>query len=239
MSSNSVKSFLAEYWQQIAVTSGGVFMTAGFAQHNGVLWWPFAWALAIGFEASWLRGLMQSRQTRSPWVGRMVVAGVGSVIVFGLLYCFEKYGVIPAAPGPVWGFWLAVAHVVPISVMTLCSALIHLDAAREHSAEQKRRAEAEREREQRLQAERDEEERERRRKVQELDLWERGQRVKASLRAGASHARPAAVPPQMRYPAPHQVYECPKCGSEMSAQEWGAKERHGERWRGCKACRQP
>lgn len=48
-----------------------------------------------------------------------------------------------------------------------------------------------------------------------------------------TYARPADVPHAVL------VHECPRCHSELTPAEWGAYKRHGDRWRGCKACRQP
>jgi hypothetical protein len=226
MSRQSVKIFIGRFGHQLLITSASVSMTAQFASSHNILWGPIAWAMAIGFEWAWLRGLAQAGETRSVWVNRMVKAGASSVVVYGVLWCLIRYEVIPDQPGPEWGIALALAHVLPIAYMAYCSANIHREI------EQQRAARIER-----LQDERDALELERLRKEQELELWHRAQQIKAALRRGASHARPAAPPIQVSYPAPVPVYECPRCGSEMTAQEEGARVRHGERWRGCKACR--
>lgn len=236
MSSESVKSFLERYGNQVLITSGGVALTAGFAQHAEILPWYVAWGMAIGFEWSWIRGLMQAGTTRSRWVTRMVWAGMSSVITFGVLFCLIRYGVIPERPGWEWGIVLSLAHVIPIAAMALCTAMIHREAELEAATERREREREDRERDQRLADEQAADARALRQKEADLDLWHKAQLVKASLRKGATSARPADP---ASYPAPRRVYECPRCGSEITQQQYGAAMKHAERWKGCPACRQP
>lgn len=242
MSSESVKQFIKPFGEffkiyggQVMITSAGVSMTAFFAGHNNILPPLIAWLMAIGFEVQWIRGLMQAGQTKSPWVGAMVAAGFTSIVTFGVLACLIKYEVIPEKPDAWVGVILAIAHVLPIAFMALCSAMIHRDAEQE-TAERNRIEKASKDAEEKEQrAAQQALALQKQEKEQELELWEKAQRIKQSLKGSTAMARPAA------YPLPQKVYECPQCGSEMTATEYGnykSAQSRNVRWRGCKACRE-
>lgn len=254
--------WLADFGGQTLITSAGVSMTAAFATSHGVLDPVFAWAMAIGFEFSWLRALAHSGRVRgSGWVKWTILTGAASVGVYGVLWGLIRYEVVPSSEFGGWGWVLALAHVVPIVVMNYCAANIHREIAEleqrdadaaatlarkraEHAADELAAIELENARHAA------ELERQRAAAEQQLAIAVAKAQARASLRGGGvrplTAARPAAAPPvpaQATYPAPQPAGEprtCPRCGAPMTPQQWGhmlSCEQRGARWRGCQSCR--
>jgi hypothetical protein len=73
-----------QYGSQAAITSASVSLNATFAMSHGILSPGFAWAQAIGFEWTYLRGLATAGQTKSRWVDALNIIAFVSVILYGL-----------------------------------------------------------------------------------------------------------------------------------------------------------
>lgn len=216
-----------EFGAQCLVTSASIAMNAGFAQSHNILDPGFAWAQAIGFEWTYLRGLASAGKTRSRWVDAMNVIAFASVILYGLMFCLVRYKVIPDRPDAALSFFLAIVHVVPIGLTGLCAAMIHRAVKHEQRAIEDEERQQANDRQQRIQAEHDALELDRLRKEQELALWEQAQLVKQRLRA--TPRRPTTDRPP-----------CPGCGGQLDGSDYAllkSAEARSARFGGCKACR--
>lgn len=174
-------AFVRGWWHQIAISSGSIWLVAAFGQGHDILPLPVAWILAIGWEAVYIRGLSQSSTTTSRWGAGLIWISYGTVILWGILHILSlpAVGVVPAKDlGWVWGSVIAVAHVIPMALTGLCSAMLHRAATGERPARE--RGIADRREDALLEIELEE-----RRKRADLLLWEEASaaraRVKASL----------------------------------------------------------
>lgn len=154
-------AFLATWWQQIAITQAGIYLVASFGASHDILPWPAAWALAIGMEGTYLKGLIDAGHVRGKgqgWATALIFGTYGTIIIWGIAYILglPAVGVIPETDlGPWWGAAIALAHVLPISYTGLCAALLHRARTAE-AAQRQARLEAEAEaRQRKLQAEAD------------------------------------------------------------------------------------
>jgi len=255
--------WLADFGGQTLITSAGVSMTAAFSTSHGVLDPAFAWAMAIGFELSWLRALAHSGRVRgSKWVKWTIATGALSVGIYGVLWGLIRYDVVPSSEFGGWGWVLALAHVVPIVVMNYCAANIHREIAEleqrdaetaAKKAQQRADAQADALAEIELENARHAAELERQRAADQLKLETALAKANAriALRGGGvrplTAARPAAGPPvpaQATYPAPQPTgtpqHVCPRCSAPMTPQQFGhmiSCEQRGARWKGCLSCR--
>jgi hypothetical protein len=220
---SAVWAFIAQWWQQIAITQAGIYLVAGFGASHAILPGPAAWVLAIGMEGTYLKGLVDSGHVRGKgqmWATALIWATYLTVILWGIAYILglPAVGVIPAAKlGPVWGSVLAGLHVLPIAGTGLCSAMLHRArtaeeaqrrAAREAEAHERQRhnadqldREAEEERAQRRALTLDQE-----RQAAALGLELREAEGKALVRLRVQAAREAAQPPHsLRTHHPHRA----------------------------------
>lgn len=232
------------YGSQAAITSASVSLNATFAMSHGILSPTFAWAQAIGFEWTYLRGLATAGQTKSRWVDALNIIAFASVILYGVMACLVTYKVIPDTPVPGLAFFLALIHILPIGLTGLCSAMIHRVVAEQARQAAEQTATEERARQQRILNEQDQLAIEAARKAAELAAWEAGQRAALAieverkqatmrLKMQAQHARP-----NMRrdaHPASMNADEkvCPKCGAALSQPQWLA----ARRWGHCRSCK--
>jgi hypothetical protein len=198
--------FLVQWWQQIAITQAGIYLVASFGQGHGILPGPAAWALALGMEGTYLKGLIDAGHVRGRgqvWAVALIVATYATVICWGIAHILSlpTVSVIPAEElGQRWGAFIAIVHVLPIAFTGLCSAMLHRARTTE---EAQRRAEVEaeeRQRQQRLQALLDAEAAEERaqrrqlqleaeRKAAEVATWESAQQAKARVKLFADSVR--------------------------------------------------
>lgn len=218
-----------EFGAQCLITSASIAMNAGFAQSHGILDPWFAWAQAIGFEWTYLRGLASAGKTRSKWVDYMNMIAFVSVILYGVMFCLVQYHVIPDQPDKVLAVFLSLVHVVPIGMTGFCAAMIHRAVKLEDAAKEDVAMSKEDERLARIQAARDELEIERLRKQQELDLWRQAQELKQSLKSASKPLQATERPP------------CPICGVELDAQDhalYKSAQARNAKFRGCKPCRE-
>jgi hypothetical protein len=120
------------YISQIIVTTGAAFMSAKFNTQHDVLPGVIAWPLAFGFEAIYLSGLVAAdRLAKSRWIMGMVVAASLTSFIYGMLYVLGSYHVIPNRPEGAAALGLALAHVLPMPVLSLCAAKLY-HASRAH-----------------------------------------------------------------------------------------------------------
>lgn len=128
------------YLAQFLVTTAAAFMSAMFNTQHGVLPDIIAWPLAIGFEIIFLSGLIAADRTaKSRWIGALVVAASFTSFTYGMLYVLGIYEVIPEKPEGAVAVALALAHVLPMPVLSLCAArLYHASRAQAVAIEQTR-----------------------------------------------------------------------------------------------------
>lgn len=138
-----------EYAPQTLITSASVYLVAGFGAAHDILPRGVAYAMAIGFEWTLLRGWATAARLRgsTPWEAwGLNITALITVICYGILYILglPSVGVIPDRPGQGWGVVLAVAKVVPLAAMTFFAMMLHRagaaqDAAAVDQADQERR----------------------------------------------------------------------------------------------------
>lgn len=122
-----------EHGNQALVTSASAYMAAMFSMQHGVLPVWIAVPLAVGFEWTYLRGLSTSDKTRANgWANALNWTAMLTSAVYGILFILGYYNVIPARPEPGAAFWLAVAHVGPMTLLSFCYAGVR----RSHKQEQ-------------------------------------------------------------------------------------------------------
>lgn len=210
---------------QALVTLASAFMNAQFAQSHNILDPWIAWLLAVGYEWTYLRGLASSSKTQSQWTVALNGVAFATAIIGGLLYCADRYQALPSHPDD-WLAWaLAAAHVLPMALLSLCSAMVHRAA----SAGQVAREEAREQAQLQLAIEREQ-------KEQDLVLWERGQRMKrmldAELPASPASASNAAPPPPNALRADLMLHRCASCGASLNRKQFAAS----VRWGRCGSC---
>lgn len=216
---------------QALISSASVYLVA--AEAGTLIAAPFNVLLAVGAEWAYLKGLSSASRVTSPWAARLNWAAVLLVILYGSLWGFRKFGVLPPAGEPVGdmalGVVLTLIHILSIGAVTLCSAMVHRDEASVGAA-----------REERLQAERDRIAIEVERKRAELAAWEEGQRAVARLKAEERDRKSARLAVRTartasRSGASASVLACPHCGT--SVPDAGAKGR-AVRYGYCAACKE-
>lgn len=216
-----------EYGSQFLITSASVFMNAGFAQAHNILDPRFAWAQAIGFEWTYLRGLANAGKTKSRWVDALNILAFVSVLLYGLMFCLIQYKVIPDSPEGLLAVLLAFIHVAPIAMTGFCAAMIHRAVKVEEHDKFTKEVDGAQARADRLQAERDALQLERERKEQDLVLYQRQLEIKRDMKVKPTVAA-AERPP------------CPSCGVILSSMDFAlfkSAEKRNAKFNGCKACR--
>lgn len=201
-----VWGFIAQWWQQIAITQAGIYLVASFGQGHGILPGPAAWILALGMEGTYLKGLIDAGHVRGRgqvWAVALIVATYATVICWGIAHILSlpTVGVIPAERlGRSWGTFIAIVHVLPIAFTGLCSAMLHRARTTEAAQRQAITEAEERARRQRLEVQFDAEAAEERaqrreilleaeRKAAELATWESAQQAKARAKVFADSVR--------------------------------------------------
>lgn len=204
---------------QILLSTGSVALMGSFASSSGIVD-PFTgYLIAIGVEWAYLRGLASDSRAQTAWGGILNWSAFAIVVLWGVLWCAQRFGVFDETSG---GWWLAAAHVVPVAWLSLCSAQCHRAAM----GQEKKHAG-------RLQAERENIALDFERKQQELALWEQAQEAKARLKA--------AMPQASKRHAAHTLSEsintenqvCPKCNTKLDRARWMA----AKRWKYCNNCK--
>lgn len=202
---------------QILLSTGSVALMGSFASTSGIVDPLVGYLIAIGVEWAYLRGLASDSRAQTRWGGILNWSAFGIVVLWGVLWCAQKFGVYIEQDG---GWWLAAAHVVPVAWLSLCSAQCHRAAM----GEEKRHARA-------LQAQRETMALDLERKQQELALWEQAQEAKARLKAAGMMPAKIGTVPQTK----GRTAVCCKCQKEVT---WSTPSEAGtiKRW-GCEDCR--
>jgi hypothetical protein len=191
---------------------------------------PFHVLLAIGAEWAYLRGLISGAGVKTRWAGALNVSAVALVVLYGSLWGFRGFHLIPDVPPPWLAVLLTIVHIGSIGAVTICSAMLHRAGVDAQALARRAAADREAEREQRLQSERDAITLEMERKQQELAIWEQGMQAKMRLKHAAHPMRRDARP--ARANAAPQT--CPKCGVPIASRSaWLA----ARRWQHCPACK--
>lgn len=110
---------------------------------------PFNITLAIGAEWAYLRGLITGAGVKTRWSAALNTSAFLLVVLYGALWGFRGFGLIPAKPEPWLAIVLTIVHIGTIGAVTICSAMLHRVGADVRSLEAKQVADAERERNQR------------------------------------------------------------------------------------------
>ncbi len=250
MTTTTFKSFIAEPFElaigqprklihrlphirphQMLISSASVAIVA--AEAATLIPWPANIALAIGAEWAYLRGLISGAGIKTPWAARLNFSAVMLVVLYGSLWGFRSFHLIPDVPPPGVAVLLTLIHIGSIGAVTICSAMLHRvgeDAKAEMMQEATRREDARIEKERDAAAALD---LEMRRKEHELSLWQQAEETKARLKMQSADARM-----KMRrnaHPEPTNADEkkCPKCGVELDNSRWLA----ARRWGHCSNCK--
>lgn len=219
---------------QLLISAASVFLVA--AEGGKLLDPPFNWALAIGAEWAYLRGLTSGQSANTKWAARLIWSAVILVITYGSLWALRQFGVqLPGEGYSADTGWslvgsalVTIIHIGCISAVTLCSAMCHRASLIADQQRHEQLTKEEDDRRLRLQADADALEIDRKRKEQELALWQKAQEVKRALKVA-----PAKQPASERPP-------CPSCGLEMNGTDYAlykSCQARSARFRGCKTCR--
>lgn len=203
---------------QALITFASAYMNARFAQSHGLLPAEIAWLLAVGYEWTYLRGLASGSAHSTRWSSALNWVAFSTAVIGGLLYALGIYHVIPDQPTGWTAAFLSLAHVLPMALLSLCSASVH-----------RAKTLAERSREDRLQQARDDQQLEEEKKRRDLALWVEGQQAKSMLK----NAENAGKMPGMAVDQGKK--KCRHCGILVA---YGSPAEAGviARW-GCPDCR--
>lgn len=202
---------------QILLSTGSVALMGSFAASSKIVDPFVGYLIAIGVEWAYLRGLASDSRAQTSWGAILNWSAFGIVVLWGVLWCAQRFGVFDETSG---SWWLASAHVVPVAWLSLCSAQCHRAAM----GEERRHART-------LQTERDQLILEMERKQQDLLLWEQGMQVKARLKAAGTMPKKSGIVPVTK----GKTALCKLCQKEVA---WSSPSEAGtiRRW-GCAECR--
>lgn len=235
MTTTTISAFVREPFDlalgqphQMLISSASVAIVA--AEAATLVPYPYNILLAIGAEWAYLRGLISGAGVRTPWAARLNVSAVMLVVLYGSLWGFRSFHLIPDDPPAGVAVLLTLIHIGSIGAVTICSAMLHR-VGEDAKAELVRTATAREDaRQQRIEDERAVIALDMERKRQELALWEQAQEAKARLKMRAHNA-----PHRMRRDATQaRVNACPKCNAELSRPQWLA----ACRWGHCSSCKE-
>lgn len=244
---------------QVLLSGMSITFTAAFfydALHKMPFLHPVAAGLvsfagALGAEYAYLKGLADGAHAkgRSRWEKGLIGTVCILLIVSGTLVTLKYAYPLPALVTPDTGVavLLTLAHIVPLALLGLCSAMLHAEVEAAHVAERARLEAEARERERKREAE--EEEREQRLRARRdeiaLEAERRRMEVEAIEAAGLARQRLRAANATPKMPTAQDAAEasakatmplaCPACGTTLaSVGEYGA----AKRWGKCKACKE-
>lgn len=215
---------------QVLLSTGSIALMGQFAGTSKIVDPLVGYCIAVGVEWAYLRGLASDSRAQTRWGGILNWSAFGIVVLWGVLWCAQQFGVFDEAAGGAWGWWLAAAHVVPVAWLSLCSAQCHR-AAMAEERRQVAQADADREAWERAQLEED----------KKLARWTEAQRIKSELKIAEKAAdatmRPASAPMRRdALPASMNATPqvCPNCGQTIDNRSaWLA----ARRWNRCAACK--
>lgn len=207
---------------QALISCASVALMAQFASSSHILDPLVGYALAVGVEWAYLRGLVADSKATTAWGARLNWSAFVVVVLWGFLWSLRAYGVLSEKPDGALAGGLALAHVLPIAWLSLCSAMSHRAMVQAEGAtaladEATRRALA-------IEVER---------KRAEIALWEEGQAAKRRVQAAGASSENARSPQQREEDAGPKVYACPACGASLDMKQYAA----AKRWGRCKGCR--
>lgn len=222
MTTTAFKSFIAEPFDlalgqphQMLISSASVAIVA--AEAATLIPWPFNILLAIGAEWAYLRGLISGAGIKTRWAAALNISAVALVVLYGALWGFRSFHLIPDVPPPVVAVVLTLIHIGAIGAVTICSAMLHR-AGEDHKRVLREKAEQEeRNRAMRNQAAEDarnqawrdaqmEIEIEKQRQQAVLQVETERARARADARAQRRSATSGLVAPQPR-PQPKIIYD--------------------------------
>lgn len=216
---------------QVLLSTGSIALMGSFASSSQIVDPLVGYAIAIGVEWAYLRGLASDSRANTRWGSVLNWSAFGIVVLWGVLWCAQQFGAITESAG---GWWLAAAHVVPVAWLSLCAAQCHRAAMAAERTILRRREAAETERQARLQAERDALALEMERKQQELALWQQAEETKARLKMQSADARRSMRRNAHPERANAEPQNCPNCGVFIESRSaWLA----ARRWQRCAACK--
>lgn len=215
---------------QILLSTGSVALMGSFASTSGIVDPLVGYLIAIGVEWAYLRGLASDSRAQTAWGGILNWSAFGIVVLWGVLWCAQKFGVYTEAKG---GWWLAAAHVVPVAWLSLCSAQCHRAAM---GAEKKAHAQSDAKRAAWLLTQEEED--------RKLERWKDAQQLKSQQEIEHLEAKArikAAMPQASRKTAVHALPDsintenqiCPKCSAKLDRARWMA----AKRWKYCSNCK--
>lgn len=225
---------------QIFISAASAYLIA--AEAAVLLPAPVNWALAIGAEWGYLRGMASAAGIETAWKDRLTYANGALVVLYGALFSLRKFGAMYSVESYENGtaqtdltsaVIMTLIHIACIGAVTICAMMAH-SAMISHEATVKRSEEdEERKRAKRLQDERDTLVLEMERKRQELAIWEQGMEAKARLKMQSTNARTKMRRDALSAPTNADEKTCPKCGAELDHPQWLA----ARRWGHCAACK--
>lgn len=217
---------------QLLISSASVAIVA--AEAATIVPYPYNILLAIGAEWAYLRGLISGEGIRTRWALALNVSAVLLVILYGSLWGFRGFHLIPDAPPPWAAVLLTIVHIGAIGAVTICSAMLHR-AGMDAQAEIRRAVQGrEQARQQRIQDERDALAIEMERKQHELALWQQAEETKARLKMQSADARMKMRRDARPARTNAEPQNCPNCGVFIpSRSAWLA----ARRWQHCPACK--
>lgn len=227
---------------QILLSTGSVALMGSFASTSGIVDPLVGYLIAIGVEWAYLRGLASDSRAQTRWGGILNWSAFGIVVLWGVLWCAQKFGVYIEKDG---GWLLAAAHVVPVAWLSLCSAQCHRAAMGEVRRIDEGRKAIDEQAAREIEAAAAALDLEMNRKQQELALYEQAQAAKAAREMERERLRAelkmqnADARMKMRRDA-HQARanaddrKCPKCGAELDNSRWLA----ARRWGHCSNCKE-
>lgn len=205
---------------QILLSTGSVALMGSFASSSKIIDPLVGYLIAIGVEWAYLRGLASDSRAQTAWGGILNWSAFGIVVLWGVLWCAQRFGVFDETSG---GWLLAAAHVVPVAWLSLCSAQCHRAAI----GEEKKHARA-------LQSRRESMALDLEQKQQELALWEQAQEAKARLKMQMRQASKKQAARTLPESIHAENQRCPKCGAQLDRARWMA----AKRWGYCSSCKE-
>ena len=181
---------------QIFVSIASAYLIA--AEANVLLPTPINWALAIGAEWGYLRGLASAAHVETTLKRRLTVANAILVVAYGALFSLREFGALPsvadyrdrvAVTSTASAIVMTAIHIACIGAITLCAMMAHAAMLTE-DARVKRLADAERnQRNQRNQEETDARNREWAAAQLELEIEKQRQRAILEVEAERNRQR--------------------------------------------------
>lgn len=223
-------TMLATQPHQLFISTASVGLMAQFASSSEIVHPAVGYLLAVGVEWAYLRGITSDSQTPTRWGAWLNWSAALILILWGTLWCLKRFGVLPEHPTGMLAGFLALAHVLPIAWLSLCSAMTHRAAAQTAAHQAQQRQDADAARQQRLQDQVDALEIDRQRKLADIAIWQAAQVAKQAVQPLPTV--PAATGTQ---PGTIGWKACPVCNQQVSftsPSEAGVIVR-----RGCPSCR--